>query len=68
VHALKFALVTKARLAILHATAKTEEERMHFPGVRDTLERWKFLPRKQPPERGGQCARRLHEGLNLAIS
>lgn len=44
-HALKGALVAKARLVLLHVEAgedRTEWE--DFPGVRDTLERWGLIP------------------------
>ena len=39
VHALKIAVVTQARLSILHVTAGSKVGWQDFPGVRDTLER-----------------------------
>lgn len=47
-HALKIALVTKARLSMLHATADANAAWQDFPGVRDTLERWGLLPKNSP--------------------
>jgi len=43
-HALKIALVTKARLSMLHVAAGAGVEWQDFPGVRDALERWRLLP------------------------
>lgn len=45
-HALKLALVNKAKLTILHVTGEDQEEEDWgaFPGVRDHLERWGMLP------------------------
>jgi universal stress protein family protein len=48
VHALKIALVTQARLSMLHATPDSKLEWQDFPGVRDTLERWKLIPKGSP--------------------
>ena len=47
-HALKIALVTKARLRMLHVAADSNVEWQDFPGVRETLERWKLIPRAEP--------------------
>jgi nucleotide-binding universal stress UspA family protein len=47
-HALKIALVTKAKLCMLHATADSNPESQDFPGVRETLERWKLIPKGSP--------------------
>jgi nucleotide-binding universal stress UspA family protein len=44
-HALKAALVTKATLSVLHVTAGSKVEWQDFPGVRETLERWKLIPK-----------------------
>ena len=44
-HALKIALVTKARLAVLHVGADSSLSWEDFPRVRDTLERWKIIPK-----------------------
>lgn len=44
-HALRIALLAKAQLTLLHAEAPdAETEWLDFPGVRETLERWKYLP------------------------
>lgn len=48
VHALKFALVTKARLSMLHVAASSGKDGSEFPGVRETLERWKLIPGGSP--------------------
>ena len=47
-HALKIALIAKAKLSMLHATAKSDADWQDFPGVRDTLERWGILPKNSP--------------------
>src|SRR5688572_22173344 len=47
-HALKIALVTQARLSVLHVSARPGEEWQDFPGVRETLERWQLIPRESP--------------------
>jgi nucleotide-binding universal stress UspA family protein len=44
-HALKIALVTRAKLTILHVQATSSTEWQDFPGVRDTLERWGLIPK-----------------------
>lgn len=43
-HALKIALVTKATLNVLHVSEGGRTDWKDFPGVRDTLERWKLIP------------------------
>ncbi len=48
VHALKMALVAKARLTVLHVAASGSADWQDFPGVRDTLERWGLIPRGSP--------------------
>jgi nucleotide-binding universal stress UspA family protein len=48
VHALKIALVAKAKLTVLHVNATGNMEWQDFPGVRETLERWKLLPKNSP--------------------
>jgi nucleotide-binding universal stress UspA family protein len=48
VHALKIALVAHARLSIMHVTARPNVPWQSFPGVRDTLERWKVIPEGSP--------------------
>lgn len=48
-HALRIALLAKAKLTLLHAEApEAETEWLDFPGVRETLERWQFLPKGSP--------------------
>ena len=44
-HALKFALIAKADLHMLHVAKDTSQQHWSdFPGVRETLERWGLLP------------------------
>ena len=43
-HALKIALVAGATRTMLHVEASHSTEWQEFPGVRDTLERWKLIP------------------------
>ena len=59
-HALKIALVTKAKLTILHVEASPNTEWEDFPGVRDTLERWGLLPKRSPKSAVGSL------GINVA--
>jgi nucleotide-binding universal stress UspA family protein len=47
-HALKIALVAKAKLTVLHVQAEPGTEWQDFPGVRDTLERWGLIPKGSP--------------------
>jgi nucleotide-binding universal stress UspA family protein len=54
VHALKAALVAKARLSVLHVTVGSDVDWQDFPGVRDTLERWKLIPKGSPESAVGQ--------------
>jgi len=54
VHALKMALVAKAKLTVLHVNASSTTGWQDFPGVRETLERWKFLPKGSPRSAVGQ--------------
>ncbi len=54
VHALKFAVVAKARLAMLHAGVKADKKGTEFPGVRDTLERWGLIPAGSPRDAVGK--------------
>jgi nucleotide-binding universal stress UspA family protein len=53
-HALKTALVTKAKLSMLHVTSDSNAEWHDFPGVRDTLERWKLIPKGSSRSAVGQ--------------
>ncbi len=47
-HALKLALVTGASLRIMHVAQGHAVEWQDFPGVRETLERWKLIPPGSP--------------------
>src|SRR6267142_2419652 len=47
-HALKLAVVTKARFSILHVLANHSIAWRDFPGVRTTLERWNLIPKGSP--------------------
>ena len=47
-HALKAALISKSELVLIHISDEDQRERTEFPGVRETLERWKLLPLGSP--------------------
>ena len=47
-HALKAAMLTKCKLTLLHVSTDGTSEWSHFPGVRETLERWEVLPKGSP--------------------
>jgi nucleotide-binding universal stress UspA family protein len=47
-HALKVALIAKATLTIFHVSPNRVENWTEFPGVKQTLERWEFLPKDSP--------------------
>lgn len=47
-HALKAALLAKSELTLLHVCTDGTSEWADFPGVRETLERWKLLPKNSP--------------------
>jgi nucleotide-binding universal stress UspA family protein len=47
-HALKAALIAKARLTMMHVSPSMTAEWTDFPGVRDTLARWGLLPPDSP--------------------
>jgi nucleotide-binding universal stress UspA family protein len=53
-HALKIALVARAKLTVLHVQATPNTEWQDFPGVRDTLERWGLIPKGSPRSAVGQ--------------
>ena len=53
-HALKIALVAKAKLTVLHVQAAPGTEWQDFPGVRDTFERWGLIPKGSPRSAVGQ--------------
>jgi nucleotide-binding universal stress UspA family protein len=44
-HALKAAMLSKSKLTLLHVSTDSTSEWSHFPGVRETLERWGALPK-----------------------
>jgi nucleotide-binding universal stress UspA family protein len=54
VHALKIALVARTKLTVLHVEASPSAQWQDFPGVRDTLERWKLIPKGSPKSAVGQ--------------
>ena len=54
VHALKIALVARAKLTVLHVEASPSVQWQDFPGIRDTLERWKLIPKGSPKSAVGQ--------------
>jgi nucleotide-binding universal stress UspA family protein len=47
-HALKLALATRSRLSVMHVSADDHTHWADFPGVRQTLERWRLLPVGSP--------------------
>jgi nucleotide-binding universal stress UspA family protein len=47
-HALKAALLSKSKLTLVHVSTDGTSEWSHFPGVRETLERWGVLPKGSP--------------------
>lgn len=44
-HALKAAMLSRSKLTLLHVSTDGTSEWSHFPGVRETLERWGALPK-----------------------
>lgn len=53
-HALKAAMLSKSKLTLLHVSTDGTSEWSHFPGVRETLERWGALPKGSPKSAVGQ--------------
>src|SRR5947199_10505894 len=47
-HALKAALISKSKLALIHVSDNGQRDWTEFPGVRETLARWKLLPADSP--------------------
>ena len=47
-HALKTAMLSRAKLTLLHVSSSGDAEWSDFPGVRGTLERWGVLPKGSP--------------------
>jgi nucleotide-binding universal stress UspA family protein len=68
VHALKIALVTQARLSMLHVTAGSNVGWQDFPGVRDTLERWKLIPPESPRSAVGQLGLDIRKVITASRS
>jgi len=60
-HALKMALVAKARLTVLHAKAGGDAQWQDFPGVRDTLERWQLIPKDSPRSAVAELGIEVHK-------
>jgi nucleotide-binding universal stress UspA family protein len=48
-HALKVALISKSKLVLIHISQSGKMDWAKFPGVRDTLARWKLLPAGSAP-------------------
>jgi nucleotide-binding universal stress UspA family protein len=69
-HALKIALAARAKLTMLHVAASPRVEWQDFPGVRDTLERWKLIPKDSPksavPKLGIEVSKRIVLGRDPA--
>jgi nucleotide-binding universal stress UspA family protein len=53
-HALKAALLTKSKLTLLNVCEDGEPPWSDFPGIRETLERWKLLPPNSPKSAVGE--------------
>jgi nucleotide-binding universal stress UspA family protein len=47
-HALKAALISKSKLVLIHVSDEDQRHWTEFPGVRETLARWKLLPAGSP--------------------
>ena len=47
-HALRAALLAKSKLTLFHVSPEEDAEWTDFPGVRETLERWRLLPAGSP--------------------
>jgi nucleotide-binding universal stress UspA family protein len=65
VHALKLALVARAKLTMLHVEASPSAAWQDFPGVRDTLERWGLIPRGSPKSAVGRLGIKVTKVLRL---
>ena len=65
-HALKIALVARARLIMLHIEASRGTEWQDFPGVRDTLERWGLIPKGSPKSAVGQLGIEVTKFIGLS--
>lgn len=60
-HALKIALVAKATLHVLYVAGDTGADWGDFPGVRDTLERWRLIPPGSPKSAVGDLGLEVHK-------
>lgn len=58
-HALKFALLSKARLSMLHVSEDPHGEEGRFPGIRELLVQWGVLP--------ADCGKDAVAGLGVAV-
>jgi nucleotide-binding universal stress UspA family protein len=66
VHALKIALVARAKLRMLHVDATQSAEWQDFPGVRETLERWGLIPKGSSRSAVGQLG--IDVAKTIAVS
>jgi nucleotide-binding universal stress UspA family protein len=53
-HALKAAMLARSKLTLLHVSSDRDLAWSDFPGVRETLERWKVLPQGSPRSAVGE--------------
>lgn len=53
-HALKAAMLSRSKLTLVHVSSDGTSEWSHFPGVRETLERWGALPKGSPKSAVGK--------------
>ena len=53
-HALKAAMLARSKLTLLHVSSDQDLAWSDFPGVRQTLERWKVLPQGSPKSAVGE--------------
>ena len=71
-HALKAALVAKAKFTVLHVAPDMKPDWTEFPGVRETLERWGLLPPGSPrsavPQLGIDVRKAVARDTNAAKS
>jgi hypothetical protein len=65
-HALKIALVAGTKLTMLHVDASHSAEWQDFPGVRDTLERWRLIPKGSPKSAVGQLGIEVAKVIRLS--
>jgi nucleotide-binding universal stress UspA family protein len=66
VHALKIALVAGTKFTILHVKESPGAEWQDFPGVRDTLERWRLIPIGSPKSAVGQLGINVVKAIRLS--